>query len=157
MIKTITAPKPFFNWKGGIFLAGTIENGNSIDWQSKLIDKVNEFGNYTKDVSIINPRRKEWDNTIDQSINCPELFQQMSWEKEGLERADYIIFNFLNSSVSPITLLELGLWASSGKCIVVCPVEFWRAGNVEFICNQYKIPLYRTMEELIKVVFNIYK
>lgn len=158
MIKVITAPEPFFDWKGGVFLAGTIDNGNSVDWQEELINTINDKDNYHdgyKNVSIINPRRKDWNGQLKQSINDPHLFQQMSWEKEGLERADRIVFNFLPSSQSPITLLELGLWASSGKCVVLCPEEFWRAGNVEFICNQYKIPLCRTMKELMKI-FLIY-
>lgn len=158
MIKVITAPEPFYDWKGGVFLAGTIDNGNSEDWQDTLINKINEKDNHYdgyKNVSIINPRRKDWNGQLKQSISDPTLFQQMSWEKEGLERADKIVFNFLPNSKSPITLLELGLWASSGKCVVLCPEEFYRAGNVEFICNQYRIPLYRSMKELMKV-FLIY-
>ena len=155
MIKVITAPQPFFDWKGGIFLGGTIDNGNSIDWQDQFINSINEKDNYYdgfKHVKIINPRKKNWNGSIEQSIESAELFQQMSWEKEGLERADSILFNFLPASKSPITLMELGLYAISGKCIVICPKEFYRAGNVEFVCNNFSIPLYRTMEEYLKTI-----
>lgn len=160
MIKVITAPEPFYDWNGGMFLAGTIDNGNSIDWQEHLINTLNENDNFVNGYiheTIINPRRKNWNASIEQSINNPELFQQMSWEKEGLTRANKILFNFLSSSKSPITLLELGLWANSGKCLVICPKEFWRAGNVEFICNEYKIPIYRSMEQFLKEKYNIKK
>ena len=39
-----------------IFLAGTIDNGDSIDWQKKLIEKFKDI-----DIKIYNPRREHWD------------------------------------------------------------------------------------------------
>lgn len=39
-----------------IFLAGTIEQGNSDDWQSVVINKLK-----AKRVNIFNPRRSTWD------------------------------------------------------------------------------------------------
>jgi len=68
---------------------------------------------------------------------------------DALEKATFIVFNFLPESRSPITLHELGLFARSGKCWVCCPKEFWRSGNVEITCNRFNIPLYRNMEELL--------
>ena len=66
-----------------------------------------------------------------------------------MEKADYIIMNFLPGSKSPITLLELGLFAESGKLFVICPDEFYRSGNVQIVCNKYNIPLYKSIEELM--------
>ena len=34
---------------------------------------------------------------------------------------------------APITLLELGLFARSGKLIVCCPDGYWRKGNIEVV------------------------
>jgi hypothetical protein len=48
---------------------------------------------------------------------------------------------------SPISLLELGLHATSKKLYVVCPDGFWRKGNVEMVCSVYDIPLFNTLEE----------
>ena len=60
-----------------------------------------------------------------------------------------ILFLFLPDSDSPITLLELGLHANSGKCVVICPKEFYRSGNVEIICDRFNIPLYRDVSKYL--------
>ncbi len=49
---------------------------------------------------------------------------------------------------SPISLMELGLHAQSGKLIVCCPDGFWRKGNVQIVCAKWGIPLVESMEEL---------
>ena len=54
---------------------------------------------------------------------------------------------------SPISLLELGLFAHSKKLLVVCPDGFWRKGNVEVVCSQYDIPLFDSIEDLKKVSY----
>ena len=38
-----------------VFLAGTIDNGDSTNWQEELIDMCQY-----KDIIFFNPRRKEW-------------------------------------------------------------------------------------------------
>jgi hypothetical protein len=43
---------------------------------------------------------------------------------------------------SPISLLELGLFAQSKKLIVCCPRGFWRKGNVDITCDRYGIPFF---------------
>ena len=42
-----------------IFLAGTIDNGDSTDWQQGLINTINGV-ELRRPTSIYNPRRKEW-------------------------------------------------------------------------------------------------
>ncbi len=69
-----------------------------------------------------------------------------------MRKADVIIMHFSSGSLSPITLLELGLFASSGKIKMHCEKEFWRKGNVQIICSMYNIPMYETIEELIKSI-----
>lgn len=54
---------------------------------------------------------------------------------------------------SPISLLELGLYATSKKLHVICPEGFWRKGNVDIICKKYDIPLYETINEFINKIF----
>lgn len=129
-----------------IFLAGSIEMGEAEDWQSK----VEKYFEKAVNVQIYNPRRESWDSDQAKDFENPQFFQQVSWELNALDRADAIIMNLLPDTKSPISLLELGLYASSGKLSVVCPKEFWRSGNVEFICERYGIPLFRTLEELLK-------
>jgi hypothetical protein len=126
-----------------IFLAGTIDMGNSDNWQNKLIEELKGFN-----VDIYSPRRDDWDSSWKQTFEDPQFFQQVTWELDALEKADLILLHFLPDSQSPISLLELGLFADSGKLMVVCPDEFWRSGNVQIVCNKYKIPLFKSLEEI---------
>lgn len=148
-MKIFTAPNTIDNYRGeSIFIGGTIDNGDSIDWQQDVINKL------STDFIIFNPRRKDWDKNLKQSGEDPKMFQQISWEYNAMKIADYILLNFLPKSLSPITLHELGLFATSGKCIVCCPKEFYRASNVEHTCTTHTIPLYRDMDTLIYDILN---
>ena len=40
--------------------------------------------------------------------------------------------------------MEIGLYANSGKLVVVCPKEFYRYDNVRIVCEKYNIPLYNS-------------
>jgi hypothetical protein len=50
----------------------------------------------------------------------------VEWELEAQERADVIAMFFASETRAPITLLELGLFAGSGRLVVCCPEGFWR-------------------------------
>lgn len=130
-----------------IFLAGTIEMGDSVDWQADL---VTYLGNQDIHADIYNPRRTNWDASWKQGFEEPQFFQQVTWELDAMEKADIIIMNILPESKSPVSLLELGIYASSGKLIVCCPDEFYRSGNVHIVCRRYNIPLFKDMRELLK-------
>jgi len=132
-------------WKS-IFLAGTIDGGESEDWQQSVIGKLKHSGNY---YNIFNPRRKDWDNTWTQDFTNPNFYQQVNWELNALDNADIIIMYFIPGSKSPITLLELGLYATSGKIKLVCPDGFWRKGNIDIVCNKYDIPMYNNLDEIL--------
>jgi len=127
--------------KTSIFLAGTIDNGNSTDWQKDV-----EHALKDQDVLVFNPRRDEWDASWEQSISNPIFKQQVEWELEALESSTVIFLYFTAESKSPISLLELGLHAASNKLIIVCPDGFWRLGNIEVVAQRYKIPLYKNLD-----------
>lgn len=127
-----------------IFLAGTIDMGNSTDWQSYVAEQFKD-----EDVNILNPRRSSWDSSWTQSFENPQFYQQVNWELSALERADIIILYLAEGSKSPISLLELGIHARSGKLLVYCPDGFYRSGNVQIVCDRYNIPLYKDLNELI--------
>ena len=50
---------------------------------------------------------------------------------------------------SPISLLELGLFADKYKLIVYCPEGFWRKGNVDIVCKRYNVTQVNSLDELI--------
>ncbi|HIQ16339.1 MAG TPA: hypothetical protein EYH38_12375 [Leucothrix sp.] len=131
-----------WNTKQSIFLAGTIDNGNSIDWQSIVVKSLSHL-----EVLILNPRRDDWNSTWEQSINNPQFKEQVEWELDGLERVDQIFINFASHSKSPITLLELGLYASKTNITLVCPPDYWRRGNVEVVAERYNISLCEKLDE----------
>ncbi len=128
-----------------VFLAGSIEMGVAENWQDK-------FSTYfTKnDWIVLNPRREEWDSSWVQEFETPQFFQQVSWELNALEESDLIVMYFDPKTKSPISLLELGLFAKSGKLHVICPDGFWRKGNVEIVCQFYNTPFYDDVEEFWK-------
>lgn len=122
-----------------LFLAGTIDNGNSDNWQDDLIKAISNI-ELMRDVNVYNPRREEWPS----ADNYREIDRQIEWELFHLEKADLIIINILASSKSPISLMELGLFAKEGRLIVFCPKTFYRYDNVRVVCKRYGIPLFTT-------------
>ena len=125
-----------------IFLAGTIDMGNSVDWQAQLKEYFSgKEGRYI----LYNPRRGSWNGGAG-----GEMEYQVNWELEHLEKADIIIMNILGSSKSPITLLEMGLHARSGKLYVACEPSFYRYDNVRITCAYYGIPLYPSLDALLE-------
>jgi hypothetical protein len=126
-----------------VFLAGSIEMGAAENWQ----DIVGEFF-HQKNWNVLNPRRDDWDSSWKQTFEDAQFYQQVNWELNALEQADLIIMYFDPNTKSPISLLELGLFARSNKIKVVCPDGFWRKGNVEVVCDYYNIPFYNKLSDL---------
>jgi nucleoside 2-deoxyribosyltransferase len=147
-MRIFKAPEPLiFNQFPSIFLAGSIDMGTAADWQTELSNHI-----ANTNINIYNPRRNDWDSSWEQKVENPQFNQQVNWELAAMEKADLIIMNFLPDSQSPITLLELGLHAASKKLMVCCPDAFYRSGNMHIVCNNYNIPLFKNMKELLNNV-----
>lgn len=132
-----------------IFLAGSIEMGKAVDWQQAFIDftDANLSERQKEDVVIYNPRRKDWNSEWKQGIEEPQFYQQVSWELDALASASHIIMYLEPGTISPISLLELGLYAESGKLLVVCPEGYHRKGNVDIVCVKYGVNQFKTLVE----------
>jgi Nucleoside 2-deoxyribosyltransferase like len=128
-----------------VFLAGSIEMGAAENWQERVTRELSGIPNLT----ILNPRRDDWDDAWVQSFSDRQFREQVEWEISAQEMANVIFMYFAPDTKAPITLLELGLFARSGKLIVCCPDGFWRKGNVEVVCNRFGIPLISGLEEAI--------
>lgn len=128
-----------------VFLAGSIEMGTAEDWQSRL---TSALAQHTSDLVVLNPRRDEWDASWRQRIDSAPFREQVEWELEAQERASVIAMYFAPETKAPITLLELGLFAQSGKLVVCCPDGYWRKGNVEVVCARYGVPLVVDLDDL---------
>ena len=127
-----------------IFLAGTIDMGNSRDWQMEVFDRFSRMdGRYI----LYNPRQENWD-----ASRPGEMDYQVRWELDHLEEADVIIMYILGTSKSPISLLEMGLHARSGKMHVICERDFYRYDNVRITCAYYDVPLYDDLDSFLEGV-----
>ena len=128
-----------------VFLAGTIEMGKAEQWQRQVVDAMADVDNLV----ILNPRRDNWDSSWEQRAANAQFFEQVSWELDMLDAADIIVMYLAPETMSPISLLELGLHAKSGKLKVCCPEGFWRRANIEVVCQRHGIPLFDDLEELL--------
>jgi hypothetical protein len=127
-----------------IFLAGSIEMDKAIDWQKHCEELLQD------QFIIFNPRRNEWDSSWSQSIENDNFKEQVNWELNALEKADIIIMYFAGNTMSPISLLEFGLYAQSNKMKVVVEEDFWRKGNIDIVCDRYSVEQFKTLDELIQ-------
>ena len=144
----VKAPMKFSSYKGfSIFLAGSIDMGSAENWQDTVCDKLSKYN-----LTALNPRRDDWDSGWVQSIHNEQFREQVEWELAALESSDRIMLYLAPGTKSPISLLELGLFAHSGKLIVGCPEGYWRRGNVEIVCKKYNIPLVFSLTALIDTV-----
>lgn len=155
-MKVFTAPQvPKDYQENTIFLAGSIEQNKADRWQDKVIKAIKRLPG-----TVYNPRREAWDETWKEG--SPELIEQIQWEIRHLDDSDTIFFYFQGDTLSPISLLELGLalgWSALADeewpttVIVVCEPNFWRRTNVEVTCAvAHHVKVYDTLDEGIEAL-----
>jgi hypothetical protein len=127
-----------------LFTAGSIEMGAAVQWQQLLVKHLQDLP-----ITIINPRRGTWNPNVNAKKEDPTFFSQVEWELDALTQADVICYFFDCNTVSPVSLMELGIWSNSGKIIVCCDQRYWRQGNVEIVCDRYNIPYVSSFQYLI--------
>lgn len=129
-----------------VFLAGSIEMGNAINWQVIIEDQLKDYN-----ITIYNPRRDDWDSSWKQEISNKQFYEQVNWELTALEKSNVIAMFFADNTKSPISLLELGLWAGREpkKLVVYCTDKFYRKGNVDIVCQRYGIPVHENVDTWI--------
>jgi hypothetical protein len=131
-----------------VFLAGSIEMGKAENWQ-ETIEKA--FAS-REDIVLLNPRRDDWDASWEQKKSNAQFAEQVNWELSAMEQANLIVMYFSPGSMSPVTLLELGLHARSNKLLVCCPDGFWRKGNVDIVCERYGIQQAENLTQIIEQI-----
>ena len=137
-----------------IFLAGTIDNGDSKNWQAEVIyGLIKEYAKY--DLTIYNPRRDRWNKIASEE----ELMYQINWEQDKLNQSNIIVMVLLDDSKSPVSLMELGEFCQSEKLVVFCTESFYRYANVLNLCNRCWIPFHNTTDtseiiEQLKEILN---
>lgn len=127
-----------------VFLAGSIEMGKAVDWQSYLEHDL-RYVNCT----LYNPRRKDWDSSWTQDKDCRQFREQVTWELYHLDHADIIALYLVPGTISPISLLEMGLHLKSGNMVICCPKGFERKGNIDITAERYGETVHETWEEFV--------
>lgn len=124
--------------------------GTADNWQENI---ASDLDNSNLQAIIFNPRRDDWDSSWEQKpVPGTPFYEQVDWELKAQDASDFIIYNFLPETKSPITLLELGLFAQSrAKKFVVCPESFWRYGNVRIVSELYGngLQFYTNYDEML--------
>jgi hypothetical protein len=145
----IKAPNAYHAYKNmKIFLAGSIEMGKAEDWQKRCVKELADYP-----IQFLNPRRDDWDTSWEQTIENKQFNEQVTWELDSLEKADFIILYFDPATTSPISLLELGIHACCNpeKLIVLCPEGFYRKGNVDIVCERYGVRQVKDFDSLLAI------
>ena len=124
--------------EGYCFLAGSIDYHSPNPWRKSIIKKAKSS------IHFFDPTRRDHD-----SLDNLEMQRHINWELMALELSDQIILNFLPDSKSPISMVELGLYARSGKLVVVCPIDFYQRRYIEVLCKTYNIKLFSNLNDLI--------
>ncbi|KAF2844285.1 hypothetical protein T440DRAFT_503088 [Plenodomus tracheiphilus IPT5] len=130
-------PEPPTHTKYSVFTAGSIEMGKAVQWQKLLAHMLSPLP-----IVVNDPRRGHWDPEVAKKAGDKDFRVQVEWELDAMEQADVICFFFDVDTMSPVTLLELGLWAASGK----------RSGNVELVCKRYDIPYCKKFAEMVPAI-----
>ena len=87
---------------------------------------------YLGDDKFLDPTNRNYEN-----LNSLDVKLHIQWELGALEMSDKILLNLLPDALSPISLVELGLYVSSNKLIVVWPKEFYKSSYVHILCEEY--------------------
>lgn len=142
----VTSPQalPAAHDRPRVFLGGSIDMGSAPDWQKQVIAALQD-----ENVTLLNPRRPDWNPAWKPEADEPEFRKQVEWELAALESADVIVLYLAPGSQSPVSLLELGLHARTGKVVLLCPPGFWRKGNVDITGERYGVEQVASLDELI--------
>ena len=129
------------NEKNYIFLAGSMDFNISENWRKQVIDILSNTN------CLFDPTNKNHDK-----LNERQMKEHIEWELDALLMSDKILLNFLPNALSPISLVELGLYVSTKKMIVVCPKEFYKSKYVYTLCEKYNTPIFNKIEEAINIL-----
>jgi hypothetical protein len=144
--KVVLAPNPYTKdpSRKAVFLSGSIESVTP-NWQTRVTTALSHLP-----ITILNPLRTDWDSTWREDISDERFHKQVLWELEMMEAADILAIYFAPDTQAAITLLELGLSAKSGRVLIACPRGYWKRGNIQVVCERYKIELLDSVDELIE-------
>jgi hypothetical protein len=141
--REVMAPTAYTKTGLTVFLSGSIDTPPAT-WQKTMTGALSHLN-----VTLLNPHREDWDETWKEDPSFEPWAKQVKWELDGMENADIMAVYFGPRTPAPITLMELGLWARSGKCVVGVSENYPKRGNVILVCERYGIECVATVGALI--------
>lgn len=127
-----------------VFLAGSIDMGLAVEWQDQVIEELRDLP-----ITLFNPRRPDFDATLEQDITNYAFAEQVNWELDHLDQSNIVLVYFDPKGKAPVTLMELGLHIASKRMVVCCPPGYWRRGNVQIICDRFNVLLVDSLDEFL--------
>jgi len=124
-----------------IFLAGSMNTTVDNNWRQDVVNQLDSVYHF------YDPTNNNHDK-----LNDSQMKEHIKWELDALKMADKIILNFLPNAQSPISLVELGLYMSTSKLIVICPKEFHQSRYVHVLCKQYCTPYFHNMNDALSTI-----
>ena len=135
-----------------VFLAGPTE----IDWRTPFLATLRGLflaGETPRpSVTVYDPFQPKWDGSWREDLGDDRFRAQVEWELERQDRATAVAVFFHGDSKAPVSLLELGLCARSGKAVVGCDERYWKRGNVQAVCQRYGVPMADSLGGLAALV-----
>lgn len=159
--KIFKAPEPFpQDGVINVFLGGSIEMGVAEKWQERVTEELSGF-----QINILNPRRDDWDSSWKQDPTPGTQFhEQVSWELEAQDCSNILLYYFAGNTMSPITLLELGMFGIDliednytgygPDVFVYIDKDYLRYGNVVMVCDKFGINWTSDKEEFYRRIKN---
>jgi len=124
-----------------VFLSGSLSiNDTSIYWRRKLIACL---GPMDCDVAFLNPHRDD----LIEDPSCQYYMEHVEWVMKCLNTADQLVFYFDPKVETTVSMMELAAIASNRNVIICCPDKFWKSTIVNVICNEFDVPIFKTIEE----------
>ncbi len=155
MLYTVKPPNSLDKLPQGMKVAlfGSIEMGRAVDWQEQLTVMLSSVGSNTV---LLNPRCEQWNSDWAQSIKNPDFKNQVNWELTAGEIADLVIVFFQPDTKAPISFGELCMAAvrKPQDTIVCCPEGYWRKGNVDVVCERYKIEQVVSLQQMADAILH---
>jgi hypothetical protein len=143
MATIITAPEIYrsTSWtENYVFLAGAIDMGAAVDWQSWVIEQLRGVS----DLVLFNPRRAEFTpDTLDEQIN---------WELRALHEAHTVFMWFPKDAKAPIALFEAGLYWRSDRLLIGAEEGFYRRRNLELTGKFYGTHIHNSLGDMVNVL-----
>ena len=102
-MRVVRSPEPVSILPGerSVFLAGSIDMGNTTDWQHDLASSLD-----AEQGVLLNPRRHQWDASWPTDAASPMFNEQVQWELSAIEAADLVVFYFHPGSQASIRFLS---------------------------------------------------